>query len=142
MLKSPGAGLCQNACGVVNEQKIFCLHQCSPDCSMNKFTAYISTDTFFIIYIYIYILHTIHHYAILWSSCRKLAWGGFELMGTEFRSDALTDWAIMPWVQLALRANFLQLHQFHLSLNIRFHFDYCLLQFCRVIHMSEGNFSI
>ena len=54
MLKAPGAGLCQNACGVVNEQKIFCLHQCSPDCSMNKFTAYISTDMFFIIYIYIY----------------------------------------------------------------------------------------
>ena len=52
MLKAPGAGLCQNACGVVNKQKIFCLHQCSPDCSMNKFTAYISTDTFFIIYIY------------------------------------------------------------------------------------------
>ena len=57
MLKAPGAGLCQNACGVVNEQKIFCLHQCSPDCSMNKFTAYISTDMFFIIYIYIYIYY-------------------------------------------------------------------------------------
>ena len=27
----PGAELCQNACGVVNEQKIFCSHQCSPE---------------------------------------------------------------------------------------------------------------
>ena len=31
---------------------------------------------------------------------------------TEFCSDALTDWAIKPWVQLALRANFVQLLQF------------------------------
>ena len=46
VLKAPGAELCQNACGVVNEQKIFCSHQCSPQCSMNKFRAYIS------IYIY------------------------------------------------------------------------------------------
>ena len=45
---------------------------------------------------------------------RKLAWVGFEPMTTEFRSDALTDWAIRPWVQLALRANFVQLLQFHL----------------------------
>ena len=32
---------------------------------------------------------------------------------TEFRSDTLTVWAIRPWVQLALRANFVQLLQFH-----------------------------
>ena len=31
VLKAPGAELCQNACGVVNEQKIFCSHQCSPE---------------------------------------------------------------------------------------------------------------
>ena len=31
---------------------------------------------------------------------------------TEFRSDTLTVWAIRPWVQLALRANFVQLLQF------------------------------
>ena len=48
------------------------------------------------------------------SSYRKLAWVGFEPTTTEFRSDALTDWAIRPWVQLALRANFVQLLQFHL----------------------------
>ena len=45
----------------------------------------------------------IYHWRILWSSYRKLAWVGFEPMTTEFRSDALTDWAIRPWVQLALR---------------------------------------
>ena len=32
-------------CGVVNEQKTFCSYQCSPECSMNKFRAYIFTDT-------------------------------------------------------------------------------------------------
>ena len=49
-----------------------------------------------------------------WSSYRKLAWVGFEPTTTEFRSDALTDWAIRPWVQLTFRANFVQLLQFHL----------------------------
>ena len=32
-----------------------------------------------------------------------LAWVGFEPTTTEFRSEALTDWAIRPWVKLALR---------------------------------------
>ena len=49
-----------------------------------------------------------------WSSYRKLAWMGFEPMTTEFGLDALTDRAIRPWVQLALRANFMQLLQFQL----------------------------
>ena len=39
VLKAPVAELCQIACGVVNKQKIFCSHQCSPACSMNKFRA-------------------------------------------------------------------------------------------------------
>ena len=56
----------------------------------------------------------IHHWRIFWSSYRKLAWVGFEPTTTEFRSEALTDWAIRPWAQLALRANFEQLLQFHL----------------------------
>ena len=43
VLKAPGAEICQNACGVVNEQKIFFSHQCSPEYSMNKFRAYISS---------------------------------------------------------------------------------------------------
>ena len=58
----------------------------------------------------------IHHWRILRSNYRMLAWVGFEPMTTEFCSDALTDWAIIrPWVQLALGANFVQLLQFHLS---------------------------
>ena len=59
-------------------------------------------------------LYGIDHWWIFRSSYRKLAWVGFEPTTTEFRSDALTDWAIRPWVQLALRANFVQLLQFHL----------------------------
>ena len=70
----------------------------------------------YIIYIYIciYIIYGIHHWKILRSSYRKLTWVGFELTTTKFRLDALTDWAIRPWVQLALRAKFIQLLQFHL----------------------------
>ena len=32
---------------------------------------------------------------------------GFEPTTTEFRSDALTEWGIRPWVQLALRFHFI-----------------------------------
>ena len=49
-----------------------------------------------------------------WSSYSKFAWVGFETTTIEFRSENLTDWAIWPWVQLALRGNFGQLLQFHL----------------------------
>ena len=70
----------------------------------------------------------IHHWRILWSSHRKLTWVGFEPTTTEFRSEALTNWAIRPWVQLALRANFVQLLQFHHLSSVRFHFGYCLCQ--------------
>ena len=56
----------------------------------------------------------INHWRIFTSSYRKLAWVGFEPMTTEFCSDALTDWAIRPWVQLTLRANFVQSLLFHL----------------------------
>ena len=45
MLKAPSAELSQNACGVVNEQKIFCSHQCS-----------LYQCLYVCIYIYIYIL--------------------------------------------------------------------------------------
>ena len=55
----------------------------------------------------------IHHWRILRNSYRKLAWVWFEPTTTEFHSDALTDWAIRPWFQRALRANFVQLFQFH-----------------------------
>ena len=57
-------------------------------------------------YIYIYIWYGIHHWRIFGSSYRKLAWAGFE--------DAVTVWAIRSWVQLALRANFVEPLQFHL----------------------------
>ena len=63
---------------------------------------------------YIYMVYGMHHWKIFRSSCRKLAWVGFEPTITEFRSDTLTDWGIRPWVQLALRANLVQLLQFHL----------------------------
>ena len=65
------------------------------------------------IYIYMYI-DGIHHWRIFKSSYRKWTWFRFESTTTEFCSEALTDWAIRPWVQLALRANFVQLLQFHL----------------------------
>ena len=48
------------------------------------------------------------------SSYRKLAWVGFEPITTEFLSDTLTKLAIRPWVQVPVRANFVQLLQFHL----------------------------
>ena len=64
----------------------------------------------------------IHHWQILWSSYRKFAWVWFEPMTTEFRSDALIDWTIRSWVQVALRANFLQLLQFHCLFSVTFHF--------------------
>ena len=56
----------------------------------------------------------IHHRKIFRSSYKKLAWAGFEPKTTEFCLDALTYWVIRPWAQLALRANFEQLLQFHL----------------------------
>ena len=56
----------------------------------------------------------IHHWRIFRSSYRNLAWVGYESTTTEFRSDTLTKCPIRPWVQLALRAKFVQLLQFHL----------------------------
>ena len=54
----------------------------------------------------------IHDWRTCRSSFRKLAWETFEPTTTEFHSEALTDWAIRPWVQLALRANFVELSNF------------------------------
>ena len=86
--------------------------------------------------IYIYIIYGIHHWQIVWSSYRKLAWVEFEPMTTEFRSDALTDWAFRPWVQLALRANFVQLSQFHRLFSVIFHFSSCLHQSPRLFNRN------
>ena len=66
-----------------------------------------------IIYIY-----GIHHWRIIWSSYRDLAWVGFEPTTTEFRSDVLTGSEIRQWAQLALRANLVQLLQFHRLLHL------------------------
>ena len=65
---------------------------------------------------------------IPWSSYRKFARVGSEPTTTEFRSDTLTDWTIRPWVQLALRANFVQPLQFQCLFSVTFHFGYCLRQ--------------
>ena len=65
----------------------------------------------------------------------------YESTTTEFRSDALTDWAIRSWVQLALRANFGQLFQFHHLFSVKFHFGCGLRQSPRLIWLrfSWGN---
>ena len=47
VLKTIDAEFSQNACG--EPKKIFSSHQCSPECSMNKFRAYISTYTCFVL---------------------------------------------------------------------------------------------
>ena len=51
----------------------------------------------------------IYSWAIPRSSHRKLACVGFKHTTTEFHSDALTDWAITPQVQVKLRAWLVQL---------------------------------
>ena len=80
-----------------------------------------------LLYIYIYVyIYGIHNWKILWSSYSKLAWVEFEPTTTEFLSDTVTNWAIRPWVQLSLRANFIQLLQFHRLFNVTFHFG-CFL---------------
>ena len=53
---------------------------------------------------------------------------GYESTTNEFRSDALTHWAIRLWVQLVLRANFVELLQLHCLLSVVFHFGHCLRQ--------------
>ena len=62
VLKAPGAELCLNTCGVVNQKKTFCSHQCCPACSMNKFRAYISIYPYYpCLYIYLYIYICIYY---------------------------------------------------------------------------------
>ena len=84
--------------------------------------------TFNLIEIFLRQSYGIHHWRILWSSYRKLAWVEFEPTTTEFCSDTLTNWAIRPRVQLVLRAIFVQLLQFHCLFSVRFLFLYCLRQ--------------
>ena len=65
----------------------------------------------------------------------------FEPTTTEIRSDAVTDCAIRPRVQLALKANFVQLLQFRRLFSVYFHFGYCLRQSPRLFELkvSPGN---
>ena len=88
---------------------------------------YIHTYIYMCVYVCLCVcVSVIHHWRIRWSSFIKLNWVGFESKTTKFRPDAITQWAIRPWVQLALRANLLQLFQFHRLFTVRFHFGYCL----------------
>ena len=56
----------------------------------------------------------IHHWRIFRSSYRELALVAFEPTPTKFRSDTLTNWVIRSCIQLALKANYVKLLQFHL----------------------------
>ena len=58
-------------------------------------------------------------------SYRKLVWVGFKPRTATFHSDALTNWAIRPWIQPAVRANFVQLFQFLPLFSV--HISFCLL---------------
>ena len=89
----------------------------------NKFKNVFNTTTL------LYMVFT----TLLWSSYRKLAWGGFEPTTTEFHSDTLTDWAIRPWFQLEPRVNFVQQLQFHCLFSVTFYFGYCLHQLPRCL---------
>ena len=96
------------------------------------------------IYIYIYIINIIYIIYIKYINIKWFFEVGFEPTTTEFRSDALTDWAIRPRVQLALRANVVQPLQFHGLFSVAFHFGYYFGQsprflkskFCWGNHMS------
>ena len=60
----------------------------------------------------------VHHWKIFKRTYRNLAWLGFEPMTIDFRSDALANLALRSWVQLSLRANFLQLLHFHFCMYV------------------------
>ena len=74
VLKGQSAEFCQNACGVMKKQKIFCSHQCCPDCPMNKSRAYISRDMCFFLpkthqcgsVVYIYMLYILYIYIYIY----------------------------------------------------------------------------
>ena len=131
-------------------QKLFrTFHECANDTDENFWIAsvliyllFISISNFYIktVYIYKYIYIYIYVYIYIYYSPLKLAWVRIEPTNTEFYSDV---------VQLALRANFVQLFQFHCLFSVRFHFWYylcqlpCLLQlkFSWVNHMSVAEWT-
>ena len=64
----------------------------------------------------------IHHWRILGTSFRTLTWVALETATSEPFSDTLTNWTIRPYVQFALRANFVLPIQFHYLFSVKFHF--------------------
>ena len=54
-----------------------------------------------------------HYWRLFGSSYRKVTRGGIETTTTEFRLDALSNWAIRRSVWLVITAKYLQLIQFH-----------------------------
>ena len=75
--------------------------------------------------------YAIHHWRILWSSHRKLAWMGFEPITTKFHSNALTTELSGHELKSHSKPTFfLQLLQFHRLLSVKFHFGYCLHHIC------------
>ena len=90
-----------------------CLPACLPACLPVCLLFYLSICLSVCLSIFLY---GIHHWRILCSNYRKLSWLGFQSGTTEFCSETLVPWDIRPWVQLASRANFVQLLQFHFSL--------------------------
>ena len=79
----------------------------------------------YIIYIYIYVIY-MYVYLYIWHSSLKdswILWSSYRVglnWTYDHRSDALTDWAMRPWLQLALRANFVQPLQFHNQCQVSF----------------------
>ena len=68
----------------------------------------------------------IENWSLLWRRFRKFDRVGFEPTITVLVLDTLTYWAIWPWVQLALRPNFLKLLQLHCLYSVTWHFGHCL----------------
>ena len=91
----------------------------------------------------------IQHWQILRSTYRKVGWVESESMTTDFHSNALRESATRPWVQLALRNNFLQLLEFHRLFSATFHFSclhssvvtFILSKFLVSNHMSVGEWT-
>ena len=83
--------------------------------------------------------YAIHQWQILWSRSRTLTWVGFEPTTTEFLSNTLNHWTLRPWVQLAFRANFVQLLQFHLLFSVIFHFGSLPSSVTELSKFSVGN---
>ena len=77
--------------------------------------------------------NNIHHWSWYW----KLSWVVFQPTTTQFHLDVRNVWPNRPWVQLALRTNFLRLLQYHHLFSVIFHFG---LRLCQLPHLLELKF--